>query len=164
MLNDNHPFQCTCGRLVFRSKIIPLPLSQRPGKGIAASASLQRGHRSSTSARKGQTRNPPASATRQEKDAYRRGPPRGRVYLRLSVTDCCGLRCRYCRPEGDVDWSGGHSSLPKAGENACPTRPDVYPIDSNGSRASREELLAITELIAGECRLYLDCLTSLGGT
>ncbi|MFZ1933203.1 MAG: radical SAM protein [Thermoguttaceae bacterium] len=90
---------------------------------------------------------------------YDFAPPRRRIYLRLSVTDCCSLRCRYCRPEGDVDWSGGHSSLPNAGRNACPTRPDIYPLDSNSSRASREELLAITELIAQEFHVYKVRLT-----
>ena len=77
----------------------------------------------------------------------------------MSVTDCCGLRCRYCRPEGDLDWSGGHSFSPQGRQECLPTRPDVYPIDSNGSRASREELLAITELIAGEFCLYKVRLT-----
>lgn len=26
------------------------------------------------------------------------------TYLRISVTDRCNLRCRYCMPEGDVQW------------------------------------------------------------
>lgn len=35
-------------------------------------------------------------------DKRENADPRGRFYLRLSITDRCGLRCRYCRPADGV--------------------------------------------------------------
>ncbi len=42
----------------------------------------------------------------------------GRTYLRLSITDRCNLRCRYCRPE-----SGAHES------EASPSADDAELLD-----------------------------------
>ncbi len=53
-----------------------------------------------------------------------------RVYLRLSVTDRCNLRCQYCRPAG-----------------SCP------PVDDSPA-ASDEELLGLVETLGRHCTLY----------
>jgi len=50
------------------------------------------------------------------------------IYLRLSVTDQCNLRCRYCRA-------------------AAPATP------TDSSAASEDELLALVQMIASECPL-----------
>lgn len=43
-------------------------------------------------------------------ERLRDGQGRAIRYLRVSVTDRCNLRCRYCMPEGGVEWMD-HSTL-----------------------------------------------------
>ena len=43
-------------------------------------------------------------------ERLRDGQGRTIRYLRVSVTDRCNLRCRYCMPEDGVDWID-HSNL-----------------------------------------------------
>ncbi|MGA2030736.1 MAG: radical SAM protein [Thermoguttaceae bacterium] len=53
-----------------------------------------------------------------------------RVYLRLSVTDRCNLRCRYCRPA------------------------ESFPAADDVPAASDEELLGLIEVLSRQCCLY----------
>ena len=51
---------------------------------------------------------PAGPAPAADRDAVLLGDPRTISYVRISVTDRCNLRCRYCMPEDQDFLDGSH--------------------------------------------------------